>query len=876
MMINPRHALMRSRRVSLPANLVQTNYHSIVGGGAVGASVAAKNRMSVASVSSFESLPEEDSNNAVPAVPDSSPKAEEVSSRPRPSLSRRSASPGPPSARLSGVGHQRHSLPPAAYNGAYQSFVVPQTLTAGRMSPLGRSQSWQKEEKGGKPSKEEKIRRGERRWRIAHELRETERSYVAVLSEIDKEYYQPLLEALPLSDLAARRAQRSSSQPTSPQLNPTTTTTTPILSRKEIGEIFSNFTDVLNLSHVILATLDDAIPDRPSSPVPFAAPFASSGKLGNHTPELSSSTETVDSTGPGTPRETPSEPDERSSASASTSSEKERRPHPPPMRLGRSLLPILPFLKSYSLFIANFSGALARLSSLELASIEAPDNDDSGPVRWKKFCGEKKRRGVSKGLGLGGLLLNVVQRVPRYRYLLEDLLRYTERDHPDWKDLNSAFDIVDKVANHLESEISSHTSDLEILDLQRAFISLDAPLLAPSRRLLKSGLLRKLDRRGNDQVRTFFLFNDILIHASGGEISSSWRTPEPSERPRTHRRMSHGGSAASSMGSNGTTAAQYRFHRRFELEDVTVIGLEDSSDATRKFGFEIISPEKSFALYADSLETKLEWISAIREANSNLLRDRRTLHRATSPPPQRNRRISLPSPPPSSPQLNLMPFTRQKLSLPPTLDLIPSTPTESPPALVSSPGLILGGIGTDYAFPRTGDQEKTDRRWSASSTPADDVVLECRVIENYSAPVWVPDSKAERCMKCVEPFGVWRRRHHCRLCGSVVCWACSTKTFVIPSADDAALDRLARACDSCYETVFGSSPDPSLHQHPSLQTTTPMLGPHSSGSHFFAGAPFSPATPGEYPDTPGIDRQLQEQREKGGAAIASLASILGR
>ena len=103
MLINPRHALMRSRRVSLPANLVQTNYHSIVGGGAVGAGVAAQNRMSIASVSSFESLTEEGDDLT---VQNDEPKAG-GSPRPslRPRLSRRSASPAP-TARL--------SLPPSS------------------------------------------------------------------------------------------------------------------------------------------------------------------------------------------------------------------------------------------------------------------------------------------------------------------------------------------------------------------------------------------------------------------------------------------------------------------------------------------------------------------------------------------------------------------------------------------------------------------------------------------------------------------------------------------------------------------------------------------------------------------------------------------
>jgi hypothetical protein len=48
------------------------------------------------------------------------------------------------------------------------------------------------------------------------------------------------------------------------------------------------------------------------------------------------------------------------------------------------------------------------------------------------------------------------------------------------------------------------------------------------------------------------------------------------------------------------------------------------------------------------------------------------------------------------------------------------------------------------------------------------------IVENYNAPVWVPDSRTDKCMRCTTPFTLWRRRHHCRLCGDVVCWRCSS------------------------------------------------------------------------------------------------------
>lgn len=180
---------MRSRRVSLPASLVQTN-----------AAVTNKNRMSVASVASFESLPEEE---------DEPPG--------RPALTRRSASPHLPPERQASLislspiktrssSQQRYSLPtPPAYGGGFQAFALP---GAGRASPLGRPVEYREEEKETVEEKEERRRergemreqkrtskqlwevekpkREERKWRIALEMRETERTYVAVLEEIDK------------------------------------------------------------------------------------------------------------------------------------------------------------------------------------------------------------------------------------------------------------------------------------------------------------------------------------------------------------------------------------------------------------------------------------------------------------------------------------------------------------------------------------------------------------------------------------------------------------------------------------------------------------------------------------------------------------------
>lgn len=41
-------------------------------------------------------------------------------------------------------------------------------------------------------------------------------------------------------------------------------------------------------------------------------------------------------------------------------------------------------------------------------------------------------------------------------------------------------------------------------------------------------------------------------------------------------------------------------------------------------------------------------------------------------------------------------------------------------------------------------------------------------------PVWVSDAERPNCMECAKKFGVSSRRHHCRLCGRVLCSSCAS------------------------------------------------------------------------------------------------------
>ncbi|ORX79645.1 hypothetical protein K493DRAFT_412241 [Basidiobolus meristosporus CBS 931.73] len=102
------------------------------------------------------------------------------------------------------------------------------------------------------------------------------------------------------------------------------------------------------------------------------------------------------------------------------------------------------------------------------------------------------------------------------------------------------------------------------------------------------------------------------------------------------------------------------------------------------------------------------------------------------------------------------------------------------------------------------------------------------IITEYYSPVWVPDNEASECACCEEPFNpVTRRKHHCRLCGEVVCHSCSSKRFIIKGKYGEE-PRVERICDPCYSIKFGSIDN----SHHPLTTPKPKRVLELSSSQF--------------------------------------------
>ena len=71
-------------------------------------------------------------------------------------------------------------------------------------------------------------------------------------------------------------------------------------------------------------------------------------------------------------------------------------------------------------------------------------------------------------------------------------------------------------------------------------------------------------------------------------------------------------------------------------------------------------------------------------------------------------------------------------------------------------------------------------------------------VNKGAAPVWMPDHTSEDCVVCRASFSIWRRRHHCKSCGSLVCAQHSRNKVLLPHVN---ASESQRVCDICFNSL---------------------------------------------------------------------------
>ncbi|KIY63183.1 hypothetical protein CYLTODRAFT_360395, partial [Cylindrobasidium torrendii FP15055 ss-10] len=441
--------------------------------------------------------------------------------------------------------------------------------------------------------------------------------------------------------------------------------------------------------------------------------------------------------------------------------------------LAPSLLSHFPYLSLYTPFITTFPNTVNSITN-----IITPDNPtgqyNATFANWVKEQEADPRCGKLK---LRDWLLTVVQRCPRYLLLLKDLIDCTSPDDPEHAQLMAVHTLVSKITQSLNSSLHSHAQVLSLLALQKATPNLPFQLISPGRTLLKRDALYQKERSEPHREREFLLFSDCLIWLASEESERSWMNighwangnepASPFKRPLMVRARSKSEAElptiqkrppgpsrtrsvippprVSGIKRNQSTQSvdeKWTFKGRAGLVDLEVV-VPPPRELGDERRFEILSPGGSFVVLADTEEERDEWCSSIRQAKAQLLMSLNLTHpNSTLTSSDSNKHVRL------------------------SLQALPFAPDEKKGKKLKA---------------------KERRGW----------------VDHWVPAIWIPDEKAEVCMRCAKSFGWRRRRHHCRLCGRCVCASCSEMTFFISDANNITEStKPARACNACYETVF--------------------------------------------------------------------------
>ena len=192
--------------------------------------------------------------------------------------------------------------------------------------------------------------------------------------------------------------------------------------------------------------------------------------------------------------------------------------------IGKIFIKHTAFIKLYITYVNNYDAAVAEMHRT-LAKKK----------KFKAFCDQVRRNPDHRQPNLEFYLIMPVQRVPRYNLLLQDLLKNTTDQHPDYMALKEALNETKKRAQEInEHKRVQHLTELTIALQHRIKGTFATPLHQPYRNpntgtgpriLLHSGLMEvgwytKRGLKGKKsylksvQVGKLFLlvlFNDLLL-----------------------------------------------------------------------------------------------------------------------------------------------------------------------------------------------------------------------------------------------------------------------------------------------------------------------------------------------------------------------------
>jgi len=240
----------------------------------------------------------------------------------------------------------------------------------------------------------------------------------------------------------------------------------------------------------------------------------------------------------------------------------------PNEKLGDLFVRMIDLFRVYTQYVKNFNNAITTIQ-------EAKSKNQA----FKIFLKHALEDPGAQNLDLQAYLIIPIQRIPRYKLLLQDMLDHTNKDHPDHADLSKACEKITDIAATVNEKKRDAENISKVLNIQDTLSSggknPDGMNLAePHRRFIREGILVEIEN-ATPKKRMFFLFNDVMVSA------------KPSKSVLT-----------------GTSST--KFKEAIKLDKAIVTDVEDTPRI--KNAFVLRAKNKKHILIAATPEEKKEWV----------------------------------------------------------------------------------------------------------------------------------------------------------------------------------------------------------------------------------------------------------------------------
>lgn len=170
--------------------------------------------------------------------------------------------------------------------------------------------------------------------------------------------------------------------------------------------------------------------------------------------------------------------------------------------LGLTINRLAPTFKLYTNFINNYDKIVSAIEN------ETKNNNEFAALR-QAATEELMRRG-SRQCDISSLIIQPVQRIPRYRLLLQELIKYTDKDHPDYEPLTTALKSFCYIADYCNQNRRLSESTNRVKEIAREYNFNE--LIEPSRKVILEDLKVKYESKskGLKPVRVH-VFNDAIL-----------------------------------------------------------------------------------------------------------------------------------------------------------------------------------------------------------------------------------------------------------------------------------------------------------------------------------------------------------------------------